>query len=164
MRQNSEARRSGLTTTLPDLYPPSPNPASPHHSPSAVLFQERSCGRWFPPAETCEDSARSGRAGDRRSCTHTNTQQSVGHSGAHGGEAHTQRQDTDLLMNCSKPTRRCSMKESSKRPSSWRNGSCLFRALPGRDGTTICRVAGIKDQIYYYYFFFFFKDDPKNQA
>lgn len=62
---------------------------------------------------------------------------------AWGGE-HTKRQvasekHTDLLMNCSKPTRRSSMKESSKRPSSWRNGSCLFSALPGRDGTTICK-------------------------
>lgn len=44
---------------------------------------------------------------------------------------------TDLLMNSSRPFRRSSMKDSSKRPSSGRNGSCLFRALPGRAGTTI---------------------------
>lgn len=49
---------------------------------------------------------------------------------------------TDLLMNCSRPARRSSMKESSKRPSSLRNGSCLFRALPGRDGTTIWGIEG----------------------
>lgn len=45
-------------------------------------------------------------------------------------------------MNCSRPIRRSSMKDSSKRPSSERNGNCLFRALPGRDGTTICRCKG----------------------
>ena len=45
----------------------------------------------------------------------------------------------NLLMNCSRPDRRSSMKTSSKRPSSARNGNCLFRALPGRDGTTIWR-------------------------
>uniref|UniRef100_A0A0E9PIC8 Uncharacterized protein n=1 Tax=Anguilla anguilla TaxID=7936 RepID=A0A0E9PIC8_ANGAN len=43
-----------------------------------------------------------------------------------------------LLMNCSKPTRRSSMKDSSKMPSSPRKGSCLFSAFPGRGGTTIC--------------------------
>lgn len=48
------------------------------------------------------------------------------------GEHHT-----DLLMNCSSPIRRSSMKVSSKMPSSGRNGSSLFRALPGRFGTTI---------------------------
>lgn len=48
-----------------------------------------------------------------------------------------QRASTDLLINCSRPRRRSSMKDSSKRPSSGRNGSCLFRALPGRAGTTI---------------------------
>lgn len=42
-------------------------------------------------------------------------------------------------MNCSRPTRRCSMKFSSNSPSSPRNGNCLFRAFPGRGGTTIWR-------------------------
>lgn len=48
---------------------------------------------------------------------------------------------THLLMNCSRPDRRSSMKVFSKRPSSPRNGSCLLKAFPGRDGTTIwgCR-------------------------
>ncbi len=49
---------------------------------------------------------------------------------------------TDLLMNCSRPNRRSSMKDSSKRPSSPRNGNCLLKALPGRDGTTIWRCQG----------------------
>lgn len=42
-----------------------------------------------------------------------------------------------LLMNCSSPFRRSSMKSSSNRPSSPRNGICRFQALPGSGGTTI---------------------------
>lgn len=34
------------------------------NNPSVVLFQECSYGQWFPLAETCEDSARSGPMGD----------------------------------------------------------------------------------------------------
>lgn len=44
-----------------------------------------------------------------------------------------------LLTNCSRPCLRSSMKSSSNIPSSPRNGSCRFRALPGRGGTTIWR-------------------------
>lgn len=129
----------------------------PLNSPSVVLFQERSCGRWFPLAGTCEDSARSGPGGDPRSCRDTHAD---GHTQRradqrlvtlccgtvrqtwtsyvrHRQPSHGPGEHTDLLMNCSRPARRSSMKESSKRPSSLRNGSCLFRALPGRDGTTI---------------------------
>lgn len=49
---------------------------------------------------------------------------------------------TDLLINCSRPDLRSSMNDSSKRPSSLRKGNCLFRALPGRGGTTIWRRQG----------------------
>ncbi len=43
---------------------------------------------------------------------------------------------THLFRNCSRPSRRSSIKESSNIPSSPRNGSCLNRAFPGRGGTT----------------------------
>lgn len=36
------------------------------------------------------------------------------------------------------PFLRSSMNSSSKMPSSPLNGSCLFKALPGKGGTTIC--------------------------
>lgn len=42
-----------------------------------------------------------------------------------------------LLINCSNPCLRSSMKDSSKMPSSPRNGSCRFKAFPGSGGTTI---------------------------
>lgn len=45
-----------------------------------------------------------------------------------------------LLINPSSPFRRSSMNASSNRPSSPRNGNCRFHALPGRDGTTICKT------------------------
>jgi len=42
-----------------------------------------------------------------------------------------------LLINCSSPCLRSSMKDSSKMPSSPRKGSCRFKAFPGSGGTTI---------------------------
>lgn len=42
-----------------------------------------------------------------------------------------------MLINCSSPCLRSSMKDSSKMPSSPRNGSCRFKAFPGSGGTTI---------------------------
>lgn len=42
-----------------------------------------------------------------------------------------------LLINCSKPFLRSSIKSSSKMPSSLRNGSWRFQAFPGNCGTTI---------------------------
>lgn len=47
-----------------------------------------------------------------------------------------------LFMKPSSPLRRSSMNESSKSPSSPRNGNCRFHALPGRAGTTIYRERG----------------------
>lgn len=44
---------------------------------------------------------------------------------------------TYLLINCSRPCLRSSMKDSSKMPSSPRKGSCRFKAFPGSGGTTI---------------------------
>lgn len=42
-----------------------------------------------------------------------------------------------FLENYKLPFLRSSMNSSSKMPSSPRKGSCLFRALPGKGGTTI---------------------------
>lgn len=42
-----------------------------------------------------------------------------------------------LLIKLSSPFRRSSMKFSSNKPSSPRNGICRFQALPGNGGTTI---------------------------
>lgn len=53
----------------------------PLNSPSVVLFLERSCGRWFPLAGTCEDSARSGPGGDPRSCRDTCRRRHTAQSG-----------------------------------------------------------------------------------
>jgi len=42
-----------------------------------------------------------------------------------------------LFIKTSRPFRRSSINSSSNIPSSFRNGICLFHALPGKGGTTI---------------------------
>lgn len=140
LHRQRETEKTGGKRKARRVQPQSLTP-TPLNDPSVVLFQECSYGRWFPLAGTCEDSARSGPGGDLQFYTHTHRPNTLILNALKVfPDARTERRvaaSTDLLMNCSRPTRLSSMKDSSKRPSSERKGSCLDRALVGRDGTTI---------------------------